>query len=219
MCILLKDDEIKTINSREELQEYLDFRKTHDKWFISPINLMQVFTKSSGELINSFKKRTGSVISDIAIQNCAESGTNMFLKFHTEINGQDKKGVVPLRYTAMRSLLDRAKIGGFSLYNEEEDTGIDVLPLQEKANIINKCLSLYTQRAKVLYRDEKISAIMSGQYAVLAEKDIVEAVEGCLKDNFPKADFLTGSVSHEFFRMEYALKCRRDRRGYLNDTQ
>ena len=110
MCILLKDDEIKTINSREELQKYLDFRKTHDKWFISPINLMQVFTKSSGELINSFKKRTGSVISDIAIQNCAESGTNMFLKFHTEINGQDKKGVVPLRYTAMRSLLDRAKI-------------------------------------------------------------------------------------------------------------
>ena len=42
MCILLKDDEIKTINSREELQKYLDFRKTHDKWFISPINLMQV---------------------------------------------------------------------------------------------------------------------------------------------------------------------------------
>lgn len=56
MCILLKDDEIKTINSREELQEYLDFRKTHDKWFISPINLMQVFTKSSGELIDSFKR-------------------------------------------------------------------------------------------------------------------------------------------------------------------
>lgn len=205
MCVLLKDDEIKTINSREELQEYLDFRKTHDKWFISPINLMQVFTKSSSELINAFKKRTGSIISDIAIQDCAENGTNMFLKFHTEINGQDKKGVVPLRYTAIRSLLDRAKIGGFSLYNEEEDAGIEVLPLQEKANIINKCLSLYAQSAKVLYRDEKISAIMSGQYAVLAEKDIVEAVEGCLKNNFPKAEFLTGSVSHEFFRMEYAL--------------
>lgn len=59
MCVLLKDDEIKTINSREELQEYLDFRKTHDKWFISPINLMQVFTKSSSELINTFKREPG----------------------------------------------------------------------------------------------------------------------------------------------------------------
>lgn len=205
MCILLKDDEIKSFNSRQDLQEYLDFRKAHDKWFESPIDLMQVFTKNPNEMINGFKERTGSIISDLAIQECVEHGTNLFLKFHTEINGQDKKGVVPLRYTAVRSLLDRARIGGFSLYNEEEDAWINVLPLQDKVNIINKCLNLYKMRSKILYRDEKVSAIMSGQYAVLAEKDIVEAVEGCLKNKFPKSEFVSGTVSHEFFRMEYAL--------------
>ena len=89
MCILLKDDEIKSFNSRQDLQEYLDFRKAHDKWFESPIDLMQVFTKNPNEMINGFKERTGSIISDLAIQECVEHGTNLFLKFHTEINGQD----------------------------------------------------------------------------------------------------------------------------------
>ena len=114
MCILLKDDEIKSFNSRQDLQEYLDFRKAHDKWFESPIDLMQVFTKNPNEMINGFKERTGSIISDLAIQECVEHGTNLFLKFHTEINGQDKKGETTM-IAAMWFLLMVDKLKKYAL--------------------------------------------------------------------------------------------------------
>lgn len=203
MCVLLKDNEMLNFANADELKQYLDFRISHDRWMVAPIHRMKVYTCNG--TADEFRKETGAVISDEVIEACKNEGTNMFVKFYTEVNGVEKKGTIPLRYTAIRSLLDRAKIGGASIYNDIPEAGIDVLPLDKKVEIINTCLQLYTAQAKILYRDEKASCIMSGQYAVLAEKEIIDAVENGMKESFPKAAFQNGNVSHESFRAEYKL--------------
>lgn len=203
MCILLKDNEIKAIKSKQELEEYLDFRSEYDRWLISPVSRMKILTNTGSAA--DFKKQTGSRASEECISECTKEGTNLFLRFITEINGVKKRGTIPLRYTAVRSLLDRARISGLSITNETEEADIHILSLKDKTEIINKCLPLYEQQSKVLIRDEKISAIMSGQYAILGEKEIVWAVENGLEKDFPYYEFLNGYVSHESFRAEYAL--------------
>lgn len=205
MCKLLKDDEIRSYSAREELQSYLDFRKNHDRWLDSEISSMKIIPGEADA--KCFKQKYGCLLPEENIRECHETGTNMFLKLHICVNGASKKGVIPVRNTAINSILDRARISGFSLTNDEEGTGVAVLPDEVKARIITECLGLYSARAKVLYRDEEISAVHSGQYAVLTESDIIEALEGELTEDFPDMTFEQASVSHSFFGASYNLNC------------
>ena len=59
----------------------------------------------------------------------------------------------PLRDTAYKSLLDRAKIGGSALPK---------LSREKLADVINACLALHKDSALLLIRDEKVSAAHSG---------------------------------------------------------
>ena len=58
----------------------------------------------------------------------------------------------PLRDTAYKSLLDRAKIGGSALPK---------LSREKLADVINACLALHKDSALLLIRDEKVSAAHS----------------------------------------------------------
>ena len=70
-------------------------------------------------------------------------------------------GYYPVRDTAYKSLLGRAKING---------TALPKLKRDKLADILNACMTLFGEEALLLIRDEKVSAVHSGgesDYAVL----------------------------------------------------
>ena len=98
----------------------------------------------------------------------------------------------PVRATAYKSLLDRAKIGG---------TALPKLDRKILAEVLNACLHLYSAAALVLIRDEKISAVHSGDpmdYSVLAMDQLLQVLQTKLDARFPGNEFESGYVDHFF---------------------
>lgn len=102
------------------------------------------------------------------------------------VNGE----LYPVRMTAYKSLLDRAKIGG---------TVLPKLPRAVLANTLNACLQLFPSDALVLIRDEKVSAVHSGDevdYSVLPINELIETLKKKLDERFPGNVFETGYADH-----------------------
>ena len=96
----------------------------------------------------------------------------------------------PVRDTAYRSLLERAKLAG------------SVLPKLSRpklARTLNDCLHVFTSDALVLIRDEKVAAAHSGEpadYAVLPADELLEVLQAKLDSRFPGNQFETGYWDH-----------------------
>mgnify|MGYP006915870538 CR=1 FL=1 len=96
----------------------------------------------------------------------------------------------PVRETAYRSLLGRAKIGG---------TALPKLEKQKLADVLNNCLRLFKQDALVLVRDEKVSAVHSGDdadYSVLPIDELLNVLQTKLDERFPGNVFKEGYSDH-----------------------
>lgn len=83
-------------------------------------------------------------ISEEAVRDTAD---NIGLALHLD------GSLYPVRTTAYKSLLDRAKISG---------SGLTKLSKNELAQVLNTFLKHFSSEALVLVRDEKISAVHSG---------------------------------------------------------
>ena len=98
----------------------------------------------------------------------------------------------PLRETAYKSLLDRAKISGTSLLK---------LSRSDLASVLNACLKLFPSHALVLVRDEKVSAVHSGDsvdYSVLPVDQLMDTLQTKLDTRFPGNVFEQGYANHAF---------------------
>ena len=97
----------------------------------------------------------------------------------------------PVRDTAYRGLLDRAKISGSALAK---------LRRQDLADTLNVCLQLHRkQQALLLIRDEKISAVHSGDerdYSILPIDKLLETLQANLDERFMGNQFEKGYTSH-----------------------
>ena len=105
----------------------------------------------------------------------------------------------PVRETAYRSLLGRAKIGG---------TALPKLEKQKLADVLNNCLRLFKQDALVLVRDEKVSAVHSGDdadYSVLPIDELLNVLQTKLDERFPGNVFKEGYENLKFIR-EYVMQ-------------
>ena len=82
-------------------------------------------------------------------------------------------GLRPVRETAYKGLLDRAKISGSALAK---------LNRKDLADVLNVCLQLHQkQQALVLVRGEKVSAVHSGDekdYSILPIDELLETLQG-----------------------------------------
>lgn len=118
-------------------------------------------------------------------------------------SGEDSE-CYPLRMTAYKSLLDRAKIGGTAL----PKLGRDVL-----AETLNACLHLYSAEALLLIRDEKIAAVHSGDpsdYSVLPINELLSTLTRKLDERFPGAVFESGYTDHSCSSATWTLPGQKD---------
>lgn len=105
----------------------------------------------------------------------------------------------PIRTTAYKSLLDRAKIGGSALPK---------LSRTDLADVLNACLRLYHAEALLLLRDEKVAAVHSGDeadYSVLPVDGLLEALQKKLDERFPGNTFETGYCDHSLVSASWSM--------------
>ena len=99
-------------------------------------------------------------------------------------------GYYPIRDTAYKSLLDRAKISGSALPK---------LSRTVLAAVLNECLHLHSAEALLLLREGKISAVHSGDavdYSVLPISELLGTLKTKLDARFPGNVFLAGYTDH-----------------------
>ena len=98
----------------------------------------------------------------------------------------------PLRTTAYKTLLDRAKISG---------TALPKLKKAELAAVLNACLAVHSSDALLLVRDEKVSATHSGDvrdYSVLPIDELLHTLEQKMDVRFPGYHFVNGYCDHAY---------------------
>lgn len=120
-------------------------------------------------------------ISEEAVRDTAD---NLGLALHLD------GSLYPVRTTAYKSLLDRAKING---------SGLTKLSKNELAQVLNTFLKHFSSEALVLVRDEKISAVHSGDvsdYSVLPIDELLAALQKKLDERFPGNTFEAGYTDH-----------------------
>jgi len=110
----------------------------------------------------------------------------------------------PLRDTAYKSLLDRARIGGAALLK---------LKRSELADTLNLCLPLYRDTALVLVREQKVTAAHSGgakDYSILPVDELLESIKFTLDERFPGNTFNSGYSDHTITDAEWSLPNHKD---------
>lgn len=110
----------------------------------------------------------------------------------------------PLRDTAYKSLLDRAKIGGSALPK---------LSREKLADVINSCLALHKDSALILVRDEKVAATHSGDdrdYSILEIDQLLDGLQHKMDERFPDNQFTAGYVDHAITSASWTLPGQKD---------
>lgn len=105
----------------------------------------------------------------------------------------------PIRSTAYKSLLDRAKIGG---------TALPKLSREVLADVLNECLKLYSAEALILIRDEKVAAVHSGDevdYSVLPIDDLLKTLKAKLDARFPGNKFKEAYCDHSMLSASWTM--------------
>ena len=96
----------------------------------------------------------------------------------------------PVRTTAYKSLLERAKISG---------TALPKLKREDLAQVLNACLRLFQSEALLLLRDEKVSAVHSGDesdYSILPVNELMGVLQEKLNIRFAGNVFTEGYADH-----------------------
>lgn len=103
------------------------------------------------------------------------------------LNGENQL----VRNSAVRGLLSRARVFGSALNKVDKS---------DFCNIINTCCNVFSDKALVLVRHGKVTAIHSGDerdYSVLPISELLDKLLAHLDDKFPGYNFIEGVETHE----------------------
>lgn len=176
-----QDNYYATFSSYLMLLDYHEEQTKNSHWVKSRVNGLQVESLGkSSPLISNLSAFASGTTQD-AVDDTVE---NLGLAMRVDGN------LYPMRMTAYKSLLDRAKIGG---------TALPKLSREVLAEVLNACLGLYSSEALLLIRDEKVSAVHSGDevdYSVLPIDQLITTLKSKLDARFPGNEFETGYCDH-----------------------
>lgn len=195
-------------------------QKTRDELFVNDLYI-ESFTDSDemiaalGELEDATKWHHGIKASGIELLSIPDSETDAI--FFAKSYGCDEDAtlntltgtrlalsfdgrIIPLRDTAMKSLLERAEVTGGVIRK---------LSPEEMTQLLNLCLPKSNGDALVLERGRKATAVLSdnnGGYEYLPMYDLMHVTEDALFERFgTKTSFIEGEISHSFMVAKYAI--------------
>ena len=183
-----------------DMLSYHEKIRTDSRWERTEVKNLEVAALDKASPLFNDTTSFDSSVSRDAIEDTAE-------KLKLAIKVKDK--FFPLRDTAYKSLLDRAKVGGSALPK---------LPREKLAELINSCLALHKDSALLLVRDEKVSAAHSGDtrdYSVLEIDQLLDGLQSKMDERFPGNQFSGGYVDHSITSASWTLP---DQKTELLDT-
>ncbi len=184
-----------TFNSFPMIMDYHREQNENSQWLRCKIKDLKIEPLNEESVLYSNPDRFALGISEDAVKDTAK---NLGLAITVE------GSTYPMRSTAYKTMLDRAKINGSSLPKLER-------PLL--ARVVNDCLNLSTTDALVLIRDEKVAAIHSGDeadYSVLPIKELLNTLQAKLDERFPGNNFDTGYSDHAITSASWSMAYQRD---------
>ncbi len=198
---LRSDEDIRKIRTKKELEEYLSFRKSDDRWYspniseITAVGIENVPLTVSEKLKEYHLQETDSVMETI-------KNYGIFLKFPHD----GKEEYIPIRHTAFPGL---CKVSGTScraVMNYTPRTKDRVLPLPKKVDWITTGCQLRDIPCKILLRDEKVSSVVTRRYAVLPQWELLDALTGRLDTEFQgEYEFDEAIISHDYSCFSYRI--------------
>lgn len=183
-----------------DMLSYHEKIRTDSRWERTEVKNLEVAALDKASPLFNDTTSFDSSVSRDAIEDTAEN-----LKLAIKV----KDKFFPLRDTAYKSLLDRAKVGGSVLPK---------LPREKLAELINSCLALHKDSALLLVRDEKVSAAHSGDtrdYSVLEIDQLLDGLQSKMDERFPGNQFSGGYVDHSITSASWTLP---DQKTELLDT-
>lgn len=205
---ILADEQVILTTDSKEFFNVVKKQKESDIWIRRNVGECKVVALDEVPIMAGQMRGQLNLVEASEDSDLADAMMNPGLALQTkDENGNDK--LMPLRYTAMKSILDRGWISGgifgrFSRY--------------ETAEVLNKCYPHFPETlGQILFRDGKISAYHSPDYQVLPTKDLCEALIHALggKPQIDKYSFKVGEISHERVLMDIAIELK-DRKPLEN---
>ena len=185
-----QDNYSTTFHSYSAMYDYDDEQAKKSQWLTCRVDELQVepLDASSPLYGNLSAFATGT-----SLEAVEDTASNLGLAM--QVGGN----LYPLRMTAYKSLLDRAKIGG---------TALPKLSRSVLAEVLNACLKLYSSAALLLIRDEKVSAVHSGDpadYSVLPVNELLGALKAKLDARFPGNEYECGYCDHSLVSASWRM--------------
>ena len=183
-----------------DMLSYHEKIRTDSRWERTEVKNLEVAALDKASPLFSDTASFDASVSREAIEDTAEN-----LKLAIKV----KDRFFPLRDTAYKSLLDRARVGGSALPK---------LPREKLAEVINSCLALHRDSALLLVRDEKVSAAHSGDtrdYSVLEIDQLLDGLQSKMDERIPGNQFSGGYVDHSITSASWTLP---DQKTQLLDT-
>lgn len=190
-----QDSYYTTFSSYMQIQDYHEEQAKQSRWQRCQVNSLTVEPLSKNSPLYGNLSAFASGTSEDAVEDTAEN-----LGLAVRVDGE----LYPARMTAYKSLLDRAKIGGNSLPK---------LHREILAEVLNSCLNLYSSDALVLVRDEKVSAVHSGDevdYSILPIDELLRTLQAKLDDRFSGNRFETGYADHSITCASWIMPDQKD---------
>lgn len=177
------DNYATTFGTFDEMRRYHEAQSKGTNWERRRVNELTVEPLDAASPLFGSPAAFAAGVSKEAVEDTAKN-----LGLAMRIGGV----CYPVRTTAYKTLLDRAKIGG---------TALPKLSREVLANVLNACLSLHSSDALLLVREEKVSAVHSGneaEYSILPIDELLDALDRKMGGRFPGYQFENGYADHSF---------------------
>ncbi len=204
--VYLDDMEEMQLKTRKDLQDYLKYRAEHDIWVEPFVNECAC---AGFDLHTDVEEEIGrnslqGIVSEDLIRNTMQTENKLMLIYPDLIRSLHPQ-VMPIRYTAFPDVCGRARLFGGTMELTQDKGLLKALPAMIKAQWFSTAFSLNGDTCKILIRDGKVSSMKSRKYVIFPEIELVNALEEELYKEWPDTSYLDGSVSHEYFSINYML--------------
>ncbi len=178
-----QDNYSTTFDSYPQMLRYHECLSNESVWRRCKVSELHVEPLDEGSALFG---KPGEFVAGTSNEAVSDTAENLGLALRV---GGD---LYPIRTTAYKTLLDRAKISG---------TALPKLKRKELADVLNACLAVHSSEALLLVRDEKVSATHSGDdkdYSVLPIDQLLHTLETSMDTRFPGNKFENGYSDHAF---------------------
>jgi hypothetical protein len=198
----LEDEEVRKFKSFDEFNSFAKDRKEGDLWIETACNDTVVIGVENNpicatQLIGNLYHYQGD--KETFKKTMATHG--LLLQVH-DVNDTL---TYDIRDIGLSSIYSRAGLLGRTIRDVNNALG-SIL----RSEWLTKSLSLYSDPAKVLVRDGKVSTMLSSRYNVFHSADLIRSLESYLDDTWKGWSFDAGLASHEIIDASFLLENRNE---------